>query len=114
MFLPFLSISDKVQAATATPRKSLDDSDNALNDNDGEDEDATPYNVNEVNAKFKITSEHWTDDLDDPSSENYRKMSETITRGIHEMLEEQNLTQQADFDITILGFRSGQFICTVL
>jgi hypothetical protein len=63
------------------------------------------YNKNEVNGKFKITSEHWDENLDDPNSVEYRKMSETVTRGIEELLEKQGLAEKASFNVTILGFK---------
>ena len=62
------------------------------------------YDSSEVNGKFRITSEHWTDDLMDVNSDNYRKMSDTITRGIKELLEKDKLTEQAEFNVTIIGF----------
>ncbi len=126
--------SDRVQEATASPPVSSDEvSGNDLGEKEeGKDEEeGSPYDENEINGKFRITSEHWSDDLNDPASDNYRKvqyikrihkkeylkyldfsqMSETITRGIHELLEAKSLTDQADFKITILGFRKGSVVC---
>jgi len=67
------------------------------------------YDANEVNGKFKITNEHWSEDLNDPESEHYQHMAETISRGIYELLEEGDLTNHADFNVTILGFRCRLF-----
>ncbi len=64
-----------------------------------------PYNRNEINGKFKITSEHWTEELDNPESEHYHLMSETITRGIMELIEDKGLTHQADFHVDIVSFK---------
>lgn len=63
------------------------------------------YDETEVNGKFKIVSQHWTEDLNDPDSDNYKKMTETITRGIEELLADEGLTDQADFNITIVSFK---------
>ena len=63
------------------------------------------YATNEVNGKFKIMEE-WSEDLKDPKSRHYLHMSETITRGIQELLEkDEELMEKADFDVTILGFK---------
>ena len=40
----------------------------------------------------------------DRDSDNYRKMEGTITRGILELLEKDKLTEQAEFNVTIIGF----------
>ena len=67
--------------------------------------DEPVYDETEVNGKFRIISEHWTDNLNDPESEDYKKMEATITRGIEELLQEDGLTEQADFKVTIVGFK---------
>ena len=48
----------------------------------------------------------WDEKLSDPDSEEFKSYSETITRGIEEMLaQDETLTEQADFTVTIVGFR---------
>ena len=48
----------------------------------------------------------WDEKLSDPESEEFKSYSETITRGIEEMLaQDENLSEQADFTVTIVGFR---------
>lgn len=72
---------------------------------DVEEENNSVYDETEINGKFKITSEHWSENLNDPNSEDYKLMSKTITRGIMELLESKQLTDQADFNVTIVGFK---------
>ena len=48
----------------------------------------------------------WDEKLNDPESEEFKSYSDTITRGIEEMLaQDETLTEQADFNVTIVGFR---------
>merc|ERR1711953_118879 len=54
----------------------------------------------------------WDEKLSDPESEEFKSYSETITRGIEEMLaQDKTLTEQADFTVSIVGFRQGSVIC---
>ena len=51
----------------------------------------------------------WDEKLNDPESEEFKSYSETITRGIEDMLaQDENLSEQADFTVTIVGFRLGR------
>lgn len=62
------------------------------------------YDPNEINAKFKISQE-WDDDLDDPESDAFAEMSNAVTAGVMEILEQdEDLAEQADFKVTIVGF----------
>ncbi len=66
----------------------------------------TPYETNEVNGKFRITSEQWNERLNDPNTIEYQELSETLKTGLREMLEEdETLKEQADFDVDIVKFR---------
>ena len=48
----------------------------------------------------------WNEKLSDPESEEFKSYSETITRGLEEMLaQDETLTEQADVTVTIVGFR---------
>ncbi len=77
------NFSDRVQEATASPPVSSDEvSGNDIGEKEeGKDEEeGSPYDENEINGKFRITSEHWSDDLNDPASDNYRKVHKTDTQ----------------------------------
>jgi hypothetical protein len=50
--------------------------------------------------------QEWDDNLNDRASSVFKTMEGTITRGIEEMLrEDENLNSQADFNVTIVGFK---------
>ena len=50
--------------------------------------------------------QQWDERLNDPESEEFKSYSETITRGIEDMLaQDDTLTEQADFTVTVVGFR---------
>ena len=50
--------------------------------------------------------QQWDERLNDPESEEFKSYSETITRGIEDMLsQDETITEQADFTVTIVGFR---------
>lgn len=50
--------------------------------------------------------QQWDERLNDPESEEFKAYSETITRGIEDMLsKDETITEQADFTVTIVGFR---------
>ena len=72
-----------------------------------EEEDNThKYKENEIHAKFRITSQEWNDALNDPESEEYQEMANTVEQGIMEMLhEDESFTEQAKFKVTIESFR---------
>ena len=61
---------------------------------------------NEINGKFRVTSEKWNDNLADPNSIEYQSLAETMKTGLYEMLaQERGLLENADFKIDIIGFR---------
>ena len=63
------------------------------------------YDSTEVNGKFKIMDE-FTPELEDPASPKYQELSANIIRGIEELLEKDDeMKQQADYTVTILGFK---------
>ena len=77
-------------------------------ENEIDDEPIEKFSKTEVNGKFKIM-EQWDERLKDPESEEFKSYSETITRGIEEMLaQDETLTEQANFTVTIVGFRFVQ------
>jgi len=79
--------------------------------NEISDEPVEKFSKTEINGKFKIMGE-WDEKLSDPESEEFKSYSETITRGIEEMLaQDETLTEQADFTVSIVGFRQGSVIC---
>ncbi len=69
-------------------------------DHDKEDKS---YEENEVNGKFRIVSEQWTENLNDKNSLEYRELSTTLSSGLKEMLmENKDLSDKADFDVEIV------------
>ena len=73
--------------------------------NEISDEPVEKFSKTEVNGKFKIMQQ-WDERLSDPESEEFKAYSETITRGIEDMLsQDETITEQADFTVTIVGFR---------
>ena len=90
---------EKVLAAKESEKEDV--SANEISD----DEPVEKFSKTEINGKFKIMGQ-WDERLNDPESEEFKSYSETITRGIEEMLaEDDTLTEQADFNVTIVGFR---------
>ena len=70
------------------------------------EEQRPPYQENEVNGKFRVTSEKWNDNLADANSKEFKTLAETMKKGLYEMLAaEKSLTDQADFEIDIIGFK---------
>ena len=68
-------------------------------------EEEPKYQENEVNGKFKIMSK-WDEDLKDRESPKFKKLEATIKEGLLEMLRgDENLKDQADFEIDIISFR---------
>ena len=77
-------------------------------ENEIDDEPIEKFSKTEINGKFKIMQQ-WDERLKDPESEEFKSYSETITRGIEEMLaQDEALTEQANFTVTIVGFRFVQ------
>ena len=76
-------------------------------DEETDDNDEPKYQENEINGKFRVTSEKWNDNLADPNSQQFKKLADTFKSGLYEMLaQERGLTDNADFKIEIIGFRS--------
>jgi len=70
------------------------------------------FNENEVNAKFKITSLRWDEKLNDPNSQEYQDLSNTIEDSIESMLRsERDLDEQAEFSVEVKKFRKGSVVC---
>jgi len=70
------------------------------------------FNENEVNAKFKITSLRWDEKLNDPNSQEYQDLSNTIEDSIESMLRsERDLDEQAEFSVEVQKFRKGSVVC---
>ena len=71
-----------------------------------EDSFDPPYQENEVNGKFRITSEKWNDNLANPDTKEFQELAATMKKGLLEMLaQEQGLSEQAEFEVDIIGFR---------
>lgn len=61
------------------------------------------YEENEVHGKFRITSEQWSEQLEDRNSREFSDLSNTLTTGLQELLEDdEELKDKADFDIEIV------------
>jgi len=74
--------------------------------------DEPVYNENEVNGKFKITSLRWDEKLNDPSSQEYLDLSNTIEDSIESMLRsERDLDEQAEFTVKVQKFKKGSVVC---
>merc|ERR1719334_2803366 len=74
--------------------------------------DEPVYNENEVNGKFKITSLRWDEKLNDPSSEEFKELANTIEGDITNMLQEDgDLSEQADFTVSVQRFKRGSVVC---
>lgn len=61
------------------------------------------YNENEVDGKFRITSEQWSEKLEDTESIEFQELSTTLKTGLREMLlQNDELSKKADFDVEIV------------
>ena len=61
------------------------------------------YDENEVNGKFRITSELWNERLEDRNSVEFQDLSSTLSLGLKEMLmDNDDLKEKADFDVEIV------------
>ena len=66
-------------------------------------EDDKQYAENEINGKFRITSEEWTEQLQDQNSIEFQELSTTLKSGLKELLEDnQELKEKANFDVEIV------------
>ena len=71
------------------------------------------FNEQEINGKFKITSYKWDDKLSDPSSIEYKELSNSIEDSLVSMLEnEGDLSKQVeDFTVKVQRFTRGSVVC---
>jgi len=71
------------------------------------------FNEQEINGKFKITSLKWDDKLNDPSSIEYKELSNSIEDSLVSMLEnEGDLSEQVeDFTVEVQRFTRGSVVC---
>ena len=61
------------------------------------------YDENEINGKFRITSEQWNENLKNENSVEYQDLSKTLKTGLKDMLmEDEGLSEKADFDVEIV------------
>ena len=61
--------------------------------------------LSELIGKFKI-AESWDQQLDDPESDEFILLSDTIKKGLMTMLsQDKNLSERADINVGILAFR---------
>ena len=70
------------------------------------------YNENEINGKFKIMM-GWNDKFNDPESEEYQDLANTIETDLEDMLrKERDLSEQVEeFTVTVEKFRRGSVVC---
>ena len=70
------------------------------------------YNENEINGKFKIMMA-WSDDFNDPESEEYTKLANSIENDLEDMLrKERDLSEQVeDFTVKVQKLRRGSVVC---
>jgi len=71
------------------------------------------FNEQEINGKFKITSLKWDDKLSDPSSIEYKELSNSIEDSLVSMLKnEGDLSEQVeDFTVEVQRFTRGSVVC---
>ena len=71
------------------------------------------FNEQEINGKFKITSYKWDDKLSDPSSIEYKELSNSIEDSLVSMLQnEGDLSEQVeDFTVEVQRFTRGSVVC---
>lgn len=61
------------------------------------------YEANEVHGKFRITSERWSETLQDQNSIEFQELSSTLKTGLKELLlDNKDLSEKADFDVEIV------------
>ena len=64
------------------------------------------YDENEINGKFRIISESWKQELENPDSKEYVDISSTLKDGLVQALQNENqLTEQAEFNVDIVSLR---------
>ena len=70
------------------------------------------YNENEINGKFKIMMA-WNEDYNDPESEEYIKLANSIENDLEDMLrKERDLSEQVeDFTVKVQKLRRGSVVC---
>lgn len=67
------------------------------------DDDDKQYEANEVHGKFRITSERWSEPLQDQNSIEFQELSNTLKTGLKELLlDNKDLSEKADFDVEIV------------
>merc|ERR1712061_157869 len=99
-------VSGASDAACETVRSLKSDKEDDIVNDDG-----PKYDENEINGKFKIMSK-FDRKLNDPSSKQFKELASTIKQGLLEMLlADDNLKNQADFEIDIVGFTEGSINC---
>jgi len=70
------------------------------------------YEENEINGKFRITSEEWSEQLQDQNSIEFQELSTTLKSGLKELLDEnQELREKANFDVEIVKLTKGSVVC---
>merc|ERR1712088_395357 len=71
------------------------------------------FSEQEINGKFKITSLKWDDKLSDPSSIEYKELSNSIEDSLVSMLEnERDLSEQVEsFTVEVQRFTRGSVVC---
>ena len=74
--------------------------------------EAASYDENEINGKFKIMMA-WDDKFNDPESQEYQDLANTIETDLEEMLrKERDLSEQVEeFTVKVQQFTRGSVVC---
>ena len=75
----------------------------AAEQNEIDDEPVEKFSKTEVNGKFKIM-QPWDERLKDPESEEFKSYSETITRGIEEMLAQDEISLVVEEGVAVIDY----------
>ena len=79
---------------------------NDPNKGDSQTHEAQNYDENEINGRFKITSLKWNNKLNDPESDQYRKLAGTIEDSLLDMLNrEGELSEILEFTTSVKNFK---------
>jgi len=70
-----------------------------------------PFAENEINGKFKIMNMRWHHELNDPKSDDYKRLAKTIESDVRRMLEEADMKDLTEFDVTVQKFKKGSVVC---
>ena len=64
------------------------------------------YETNEINGKFRITSEEWNESYNNSNSKEYKEMSRIVRESLLELLEQDSqINEKVNFEVNIVGFK---------